>query len=65
MIKVDLSGASAFFDPAELDFAAAASAHRMLTEKSGAGSDFTGWLELPTRIRDGELKAILDRKSVV
>ena len=59
MIKVDLSGASAFFDPAELDFAAAASAHRMLTEKSGAGSDFTGWLELPTRIRDGELKAIL------
>ena len=59
MIKVDLSGASAFFEPAELDFAAAASAHRMLTEKSGAGSDFTGWLELPTRIRDGELKAIL------
>lgn len=59
MIKVDLSGASAFFDPAELDFASAAEAHRTLSDKSGAGSDFTGWLELPERIRDGELKAIV------
>ena len=59
MVKVDLSGTSAFFDPAELDFASAAAAHRTLSEKSGAGSEFTGWLELPTRIRDGELKAIL------
>ena len=59
MVKVDLSGTSAFFDPAELDFAAAAAAHRTLSEKSGAGSEFTGWLELPQRIRDGELKAIL------
>lgn len=31
----------------------------MLGDKSGAGSEFTGWLELPERIRDGELKAIL------
>ena len=59
MVKVDLTGTSAFFDPAELDFAAAAAAHRMLGDKSGAGSEFTGWLELPERIRDGELKAIL------
>lgn len=59
MIKVDLSGTSAFFDPAELDFAAAAAAHRTLADKTGAGSEFTGWLELPQRIRDGELKAIL------
>ena len=47
MVKVDLTGTSAFFDPAELDFAAAAAAHRMLGDKSGAGSEFTGWLELP------------------
>lgn len=59
MVKVDLSGTSAFFDPAELDFASAAAAHRTLSDKSGAGSEFTGWLELPQRIRDGELKAIL------
>lgn len=32
---------------------------RTLGDKSGAGSEFTGWLELPERIRDGELKAIL------
>jgi glucose-6-phosphate isomerase len=59
MVKVDLSGTSTFFDPAELDFAAAAEAHRALTDKTGAGSEFTGWTELPERIRDGELKAIL------
>lgn len=59
MVKVDLSGTSAFFDPAELDFASAAAAHRTLSDKSGAGSEFTGWTELPQRIRDGELKAIL------
>ena len=59
MVKVDLSGTSAFFDPAELDFAAAAEAHRTLSDGSGAGSDFTGWLQLPQRIKDGELKAIL------
>ena len=42
MVKVDLSGTSAFFDPAELDFAAAAAAHRTLSEKSGAGSGIVG-----------------------
>ena len=59
MVKVDLSGTSAFFDPAELDFAAAAEAHRALADGTGAGSDFTGWLQLPQRVKDGELKAIL------
>ena len=59
MVKVDLSGVSAFFDPAELDFAAASMAHRELVDKTGAGSDFTGWLELPQRIKDTELKSIL------
>lgn len=59
MVKVDLSGVSAFFDPAELYFAAASMAHRELVDKTGAGSDFTGWLELPQRIKDTELKSIL------
>ena len=58
MVKVDLSGTSAFFDPAELDFAAAAAAHRTLADKTGAGSEFTGWLELPQRIR-GRSKALV------
>lgn len=59
MVKVDLSGVSAFFDPAELDFAAASMAHRELFDRTGAGNDFTGWLELPQRIKDTELKSIL------
>ena len=59
MIKVDLQGAQEFFDAAGPDFAAAAEAHRLLESRSGAGSEFTGWLELPQRIADGELKAIL------
>ncbi len=59
MVKVDLSGVSAFFDPAELDFAAASMAHRELVDRTGAGSDFTGWMELPQRIKDTELKSIL------
>lgn len=42
MIKVDLSGAAGFFDPAGPDYAAAAQAHRTLLEHTGAGADFTG-----------------------
>lgn len=39
MVKVDLSGTSAFFDPAELDFAAAAAAHRTLSEKAARAAN--------------------------
>ena len=59
MVKVDLSGTATFFDPAELDFAAAAEAHRALSDGTGAGSDFIGWLGLPRRIKDTELKSII------
>ena len=59
MVKVDLSGAQAFFTAGGPDYAAAAEAHRVLATRSGAGSDFTGWLELPQRIKDGELKRIV------
>ncbi len=59
MVRVDLSGAAAFFDPAGPDYAAAAKAHRDLVDGTGAGNEFTGWLNLPARIKDGELKSIL------
>jgi len=59
MVKVDLQGAQSFFDPAGPDYAAAAEAHRLLENRSGAGSEFTGWLELPQRIIGSELKSIL------
>ena len=36
-----------------------------LVGRTGAGADFTGWLELPRRIRDGELPAILDAARLI
>ena len=59
MIKVDLSGASKFFGPTGPDYAAAAAAHRTLAEKTGAGALFTGWTELPRRMKSGELKSVV------
>ena len=56
MIRVDLSSAAPFFDAAGPDYAAAASAHRLLAEKSGPGADYTGWTELPVRMKKGELR---------
>ena len=65
MIKVDLSGAEQFFESSGPDYAAAAAAHRTLEEKSGPGADFTGWLELPRRIKKGELKGILSAAAKI
>ena len=65
MIKVDLSGAEKFFAEGGPDYAAAAKAHDTLVGRTGAGADFTGWLELPQRIRDGELPAILDAARLI
>ena len=59
MVKVDLSGAREFFTGGGPDYAAAAEAHRILETRTGAGSAFTGWLELPQRVKDGELKRIV------
>lgn len=59
MVKVDLSGAQTFFSAAGPDYAAAAEAHRLLFSRSGVGNEFTGWLDLPRRMADGELKDIL------
>ena len=65
MIKVDLSGAEKFFAEGGPDYAAAAKAHETLVGRTGEGADFTGWLELPRRIRDGELPAILDAARLI
>jgi len=59
MIHVDLTGAAPFFGAHTPDYAAAETAHRTLSEKTGAGSDFLGWTELPRRIRETELARIL------
>ncbi len=59
MVKVDLSGAEKFFTGAGPDYALAALCHETLANKSGLGADFTGWVELPQRIKDTELARIL------
>ena len=59
MVKVDITGAQVFFDGDAPDYGAAASAHRMLSEGRGAGAEYTGWLTLPGRVIETELKAIL------
>ena len=59
MIKVDLSGAAQFFTSAGPDYALAGLAHKKLIEKTGLGSEFTGWMELPQRIKETELDEII------
>ena len=59
MVKVNLEGALPFFGPDGPDYAAAERAHHTLFSRSGAGSEFTGWIDLPKRVRDTELKDIL------
>ena len=59
MIHVDLTGAAPFFGETTPDYAAAEAANLTLREKTGAGSDFLGWTELPHRIRETELARIL------
>jgi len=65
MIKVDLSGASSFFKGNGPDYAAVAEAHRMLTDGSGKGNDFIGWLKLPQTILETELQQIVARAKKI
>ena len=65
MVKVDLSGAAGFFTAAGPDYALAALAHKTLSERSGLGADFTGWFELPQRIKDTELPVILEAAKTI
>ena len=59
MVKVDLSGASAFFTAAGPDYSLASLAHNTLRDGSGLGADFTGWVSLPRKIKDTELDRIV------
>ena len=59
MVKVDLTGAAGFFPAAGPDYELAALAHKTLADKSGLGNDFTGWVELPRRIKETELDRIV------
>ncbi|MBO7682151.1 MAG: glucose-6-phosphate isomerase [Clostridia bacterium] len=59
MIKVDLSGASAFFTAAGPDYGLASLAGTTLREGNGLGADFTGWVSLPAKIRETELDRIV------
>ena len=58
MVKVDLSGAQEFFELGGPQYAKAAQAHRTLADGTGAGGEFTGWLRLPERVLQQELKSI-------
>ena len=58
MIKVDISGAARFFGSTGPDYALAAQAHEKLAGRTGAGAEFTGWLELPQRVKETELDRI-------
>ena len=59
-IKFDYSKAAQFFDQSEIDHLKnfVASAHTMLHEKTGAGNDFLGWVELPTNYDKDEFARI-------
>lgn len=63
MIKVDLSGQRRIFLTPRAGLCGRCTAHRALLEHSGAGAEFTGWLDLPGRIQNGELKQILTAAS--
>ena len=65
MLKLDLTGAQSFFDEKGLDFELAAKAHRTLSEGTGEGSDFIGWLDCPQKIKDGELERIIKAAETI
>ena len=65
MIKVDLSGAEKFWGPEGPDYALAAKAHETLASKSGKGAEFTGWVELPRLIKEGELESIIETAELI
>lgn len=58
MVKIDLSGAKDFFGTVGPDFSKISDAHRKLFERTGEGAEFTGWLDLPSRVLRTELKQI-------
>ena len=61
MVKVDFSRAESFFTGSGPDWGKAAAAHETLADRTGEGSDFLGWTELPETVRSSELDRILKR----
>ena len=72
MVTVNFEGAASFY-PHTPDRAAAQSAYDTLVRRSGAGNDFTGWLDLPVnydkeefaRIQKAAQKIQSDSKALV
>lgn len=58
MINVNLSGCEQFYKGKGPDYVRAEEAHNTLWNKTGAGNDFTGWLDLAEKIKATELDAI-------
>src|SRR5205085_3449753 len=63
MLKINIDNISDFVSSSELDFwkPKVVEANKMLYGKSGKGSDYLGWIDLPSRITEDELKDIEDR----
>ncbi len=61
-LSFDLSQASSFLHPHELDFLAGQTeaAARLLESKEGPGNDFLGWLDLPMDYDRLEFQAVLE-----
>lgn len=59
-LTFDYSGASQFISENELLYfeSFVESAHKMLHAKTGAGNDFTGWIDLPVSYDNNEFKRI-------
>ena len=57
MVTVNFEGAASFY-PHTPDRAAAQAAYDTLVRRSGAGNDFTGWLDLPVNYDKGEFARI-------
>lgn len=59
MLQVNLSGIQDFAPVETLDYYPTSLAHRALAEHTGEGKEFTGWLNLPERIIQTQLKQLL------
>lgn len=65
MVKIDISGAKDFFEAGMPDYSKVSDAHRTLFEHAGAGAEFTGWMDLPSRMKSGELKGIISAANKI
>ena len=60
MLKLNIENTLSFISKAEIDSmkSKVAVCNKLLYGKSGKGSDFLGWLDLPSKITSGEIKKI-------